>query len=80
VRSVAIPVTMAPCPWLPGGSAHHPRPLLQPVSSPLSRRELATLLADRIAATHAVDALVCDAGVANIAGEMVFASRPGPYP
>lgn len=41
----------------------------------LSRSELATLLRDPIAATDAVDALVRD-GVANIADDLVFASRP----
>lgn len=48
--------------------------LLESHPGPLSRGELATRLADPIAATDAVDALARD-GVANLAGDMVFASR-----
>jgi hypothetical protein len=48
--------------------------LLEAHPGPLSRSELATMLRDPVAATDAVDALVRD-GVANLAGEMVFASR-----
>lgn len=48
--------------------------LLEADPGALSRSELATMLGDPVAATDAVDALVRD-GVANHAGEMVFASR-----
>jgi hypothetical protein len=49
--------------------------LLEAHPGPLSRGELAAILGDPIAARDAVDALVRD-GVANIADELVFASRP----
>jgi hypothetical protein len=48
--------------------------LLESHPGPLSRTEIARLLADPIAATDAVDALARD-GVANLADDMVFASR-----
>jgi hypothetical protein len=46
--------------------------LLESHPAPLSRGELARLLADPIAATDAVDALARE-GVVNLAGDMVFA-------
>jgi hypothetical protein len=48
--------------------------LLEAHPGPLSRAELATMLGDPIAAADAVGALQRD-GVANVAGELVYASR-----
>jgi hypothetical protein len=48
--------------------------LLDAHPGPLSRSELATLLDDRVAAEDAVDRLRVD-GVANVEGNLVFASR-----
>ena len=48
--------------------------LLEAHPGGLSRAELARLVANRVAAEDAVATLVRD-GVANVAGELVFASR-----